>query len=114
MKTLFLLPLLLWFHLQPANTEKAPQKTVTEHFWVNGNCEMCQNRIQKAALTVKGVHYASWDIESKMLTVAFNPKKCSVAQIKKAIADVGHDNDLYKAPNEVYENLHSCCKYERI
>jgi hypothetical protein len=48
-----------------------------------------------------------------MLTVIYNPEKCTVDSIKKAIADVGHDNDAYKAPDEVYNNLHSCCKYER-
>ena len=31
--------------------------------------------------------------------------------IKKKIADVGHDNSLYKATDEVYDNLHGCCKY---
>lgn len=89
-------------------------KNVTEKFWVNGNCEMCQKRIQNAALSVKGVKYASWDIPTDMLTVVYNPEKCNVDSIKKAIAAVGHDNDTYKAPDDVYENLHHCCKYERI
>jgi mercuric ion binding protein len=29
------------------------------------------------------------------------------------VANVGHDTDEIKSSNEVYENLHSCCKYER-
>jgi len=29
------------------------------------------------------------------------------------LAKVGHDTDEVKATDEVYENLHHCCKYER-
>lgn len=116
MQKFILIGMLLWLNISSANTFNPlyTQKNVTEKFWVNGNCEMCQARIQKAALSVKGVKFASWDIESKILTVVFNPDKCTTDDIKKAIAAVGHDNDTYKAPDEVYENLHSCCKYERI
>ena len=34
-------------------------------------------------------------------------------KIQKAIASVGHDTELYSAKEEDYNNLHSCCKYER-
>jgi hypothetical protein len=33
--------------------------------------------------------------------------------VKKAIAKVGHDAEEEKASDEVYDNLHHCCKYER-
>ncbi len=89
-------------------------KNITEKFWVNGVCDMCQTRIQKAALSVKGVKMANWDIESKILTVIFNPEKCTLNDIKSKIAAVGHDNDTFKAPDDVYDQLHFCCKYERI
>lgn len=117
MKTKQFFYLSILFLVVTAFTQKHPEsasKNVTEKFWVNGNCEMCQKRIQDAALSVKGVKYASWDIPTDMLTVIYNPDKCTLDSIKKAIADVGHDNDTYKAPDEVYENLHHCCKYERI
>jgi mercuric ion binding protein len=82
-------------------------------FEVNGNCEQCQKRIQKAAFSVTGVKSATWDIESHELTVILNEEKCSVSDVKKAIAKVGHDTDDVKATEEVYEKLHTCCKYER-
>jgi len=116
MKTIQFLTVLVLFVFLTSFTNEKPQittKNVTEKFWVNGNCDMCQKRIQKAALSVNGVKYASWDIPTDILTVIYNPEKCTVDSIKKAIADVGHDNDAYKAPDEVYNNLHSCCKYER-
>ena len=36
-----------------------------------------------------------------------------VDEIKKKIAEVGHDSEDFKATNEAYANLHSCCKYDR-
>jgi copper chaperone CopZ len=85
-------------------------KYVTE---VNGNCEQCQKRIQKAAYTVDGVKSAIWNIETHQLSLILNEEKCSVLDVKKAIAKVGHDTDAVKSTNEDYEKLHSCCLYER-
>jgi mercuric ion binding protein len=81
---------------------------------VNGNCEQCQKRIQKAAFSVAGVKSASWDIETHQLSVIINEEKCSLLDVKKAIAKVGHDTDDVKSTKEVYDNLHSCCQYDRI
>jgi mercuric ion binding protein len=85
-------------------------KYVTE---VNGNCEQCQKRIQKAAYAVDGVKSAIWNIETHQLSLILNEEKCSVLDVKKAIARVGHDTDAVKSTNEDYEKLHSCCLYER-
>ena len=81
---------------------------------VNGNCEQCQKRIQKAAFSVAGVKSASWDIETHQLSVIINEEKCSILDVKKAIAKVGHDTDDVKSTKEAYDNLHSCCQYDRI
>lgn len=80
---------------------------------VNGNCDQCQKRIQKAAYSVSGVKSAIWNIETHELSLILNEEKSSVIDVKKAVANVGHDTDEVKASNDVYENLHSCCKYER-
>lgn len=93
---------------------KAPNKNVKEQFWVNGVCEMCQKRIQTAALEVKGVKFANWNIETKILNVVYNPEKCSLDDIKQKVASVGHETQDFKATDEAYNNLHHCCKYERI
>lgn len=81
---------------------------------INGNCEQCQKRIQKAAFSVPGVKSASWNIETHQLSVIINEEKCTLLDVKKAIAKVGHDADEVKSTKEVYDNLHSCCQYERI
>ena len=81
---------------------------------VNGNCEQCQRRIQKAAFSVNGVKTASWSIETHYLDLTINEEKTSIAAVEKAIAKVGHDTKNSKATKEDYDNLHHCCKYDRL
>jgi mercuric ion binding protein len=85
---------------------------VTETFKVWGNCEMCKARIEKAAKE-EGVSSADWNIETKILTVSFDPAKTNLGAIEKKIADVGHDNEKYRADDKVYNALPECCKYKR-
>ena len=80
---------------------------------VNGNCEQCKKRIEKAAFGVTGVKSAHWDVETHQLDLILNEEKTAVLEVKKALAKAGHDTDEVKATGEVYENLHHCCKYER-
>lgn len=80
---------------------------------VNGNCDICKKRIEKAAFSVAGVKSAVWNVETHQLTLILNEEKCSVLEVKKAIANVGHDTDEVKATSEVYDKLHMCCQYER-
>ena len=89
------------------------QETKTEKFKVYGNCGMCESRIEKAVNALKGVKSADWDSETKMIEVKFDESKIKLEEIHKAIAKVGHDTDLAKADDKVYNGLHGCCKYER-
>ena len=82
-------------------------------FKVLGNCGMCKTKIEKAAKSVKGVKMATWDSKAEKITVYYSEKKTELTTIKQAIADVGYDTDTIKAKDEVYDNLHFCCKYER-
>ena len=81
-------------------------------FGVKGACGMCKTRIQEAAKSVEGVTLASWSEDTQSATVTFNTKT-NANEIQKAIAAVGHDTETHKADDEVYNNLHSCCKYQR-
>jgi mercuric ion binding protein len=107
---LVLLMVVVGFSAQGQEKKNKNAKYTTE---VNGNCEQCQKRIQKAAYSVPGVKSASWSIETHQLTLIVNEEKCSLSDVKKAIAKVGHDTDDSKATKEDYDNLHSCCKYDR-
>ncbi len=84
----------------------------TETFKVWGNCEMCKERIEKTALK-NGVSNATWDVNTKMLTIRFDSLKTSVAKIKQSLAVVGHDTKEFKANDDVYNKLPSCCHYKR-
>jgi copper chaperone CopZ len=85
----------------------------TEKIKVYGNCGMCEKRIEKAALSVDGVSKADWNKETKMMEVAFDDAKTDVHKVHMAVAKVGHDTDLHKAKDEVYNNLPACCRYDR-
>lgn len=89
------------------------QTVKTENFKVNGKCEMCKARIEKAATSVNGVTKATWDDKTKMLALTYDPAKTTTQKVKVAIAKVGHDTDGEKATDEAYNSLPQCCKYER-
>ncbi len=86
----------------------------TEHVMlkVQGNCEMCKERIEKAAKSVNGVVEATWDQKSKQLHLNFDATKTSTDAISKAVAKAGHDTDKFKADKAAYEALPGCCKYK--
>ena len=63
---------------------------------------------------MNGVKTASWSIETHKLDLTLNEEKTSIAAVKKAIAKVGHDTEGVKATQEDYDNLHSCCQYDRL
>jgi len=99
----------LGFQTSQAQTDN---NAMTTKFKVYGNCGMCEKRIEKAA-KIEGVTQADWDVDSKMLTLVFDPVKVKPGQVHKAVAAVGHDTDKERADDAVYDALHECCKYER-
>ena len=80
------------------------EKNARDTFEVSGNCDMCKKRIESATLSLKGVKYVSWSPQSKNFSIIYNSTKVSIDDVKKKIADVGHDNSSYKATDEVYDN----------
>ncbi|MCT4586846.1 MAG: efflux RND transporter periplasmic adaptor subunit [Carboxylicivirga sp.] len=81
---------------------------------VAGNCDMCKERIETAALSVAGVTSAKWSADKQELHVNYQTNKASTDKIQKAIAEVGHDTEMFKADDEVYNGLHGCCQYPRL
>jgi hypothetical protein len=84
----------------------------TETFKVRGNCDMCKARIEKAA-KIDGVSKADWNKDTRELTVVYNPSEVKSDVILSKVAAAGHDNEKFKASDEVYKSLPACCKYER-
>lgn len=85
----------------------------TESFKVYGNCGMCKSRIEQAAIAVEGVATAVWNKKTKIIEVSLESPNTDLHQVEMAIAMVGHDTDMDKATDEVYNSLPGCCKYER-
>jgi len=89
------------------------QKSNTEaKFKVWGNCGMCEKTIEKS-LKVKGVELADWDKNTKIIAVKYDSTKITLIQIHEKIAAVGYDTELKKGNDKAYNNLHSCCQYNR-
>ncbi len=85
----------------------------TEKIKVYGNCGMCETRIEKAVNAIDGVSKADWNKDTKILEVTLDDAKTDIHKVHMAVAAVGHDTDMHKAPDDVYNNLPSCCKYDR-
>ena len=107
---IIILVALIGFSAQAQDKKSKNAKYTVE---VNGNCEQCKKRIEKAAYAVAGVKSAVWDLESHKLSLILNEEKTSVADVKNAVAKVGHDTEETKATDKDYEGLHHCCKYDR-
>ncbi len=93
-----------------AKVQDGQQQVVTAVYDVDGLCSMCKARIEKAALSVDGVQKAEWSIKTHKLTLTYASNVDPKVVLKK-IADVGHDNEMYKASDEAYNALPSCCHY---
>jgi hypothetical protein len=92
-------------------TSFAQEKNRKMTMEVDGVCEMCKVRIEKAALGVKGVKYALWDIPSHQLSLIIDERKTDPMQIKTALVAVGHDTKELKATEDAYNSVMPCCKY---
>lgn len=92
---------------------KAFAQHTTETFSVSGNCGMCKKTIEKAAKSA-GANKATWDADKQHITVTYNGKKTTRLKIQEAIAATGYDTEAVRASDEAYNQLHGCCKYDRI
>lgn len=100
-------------------TQEKQEELINASFTVYGNCGMCKKRIEKAALSVKGVKEANWDVETKVLSVKFSDitfgkNNYSINTVSEKIAAAGHDTQFNKASEDDYNALPGCCQYDRL
>ena len=112
MKKLVLVMLVLFMGVTMQAQEKK-NKNATHEIEVKGNCDQCKKRIEKAAYSVKGVKSAAWHQDHQDLHLIIDETKCTLDDVRAAVAKSGHDTDTVKAEKENYDALHSCCKYDR-
>ena len=73
-------------------------------------CEMCKETLESDLTFEKGVRKAEVDLSSKMMTIAYNPKKTNPDKLRKQIASLGYHADGIKRDSLAYEKLPFCCK----
>lgn len=95
--------------VQNETSEKAEHAMVK----VWGNCGMCKKTIEGSIAEMEGLSVGEWDVEKKVLHVEFDGAKTSIQAISEAVAGSGYDTEFHTAPDEAYNNLHSCCQYDR-
>ena len=107
-KILVAITMLLSFAACNAQIKNATAETVK----IYGNCGMCKSTIEKAG-NLKKTANVSWDKDTKMAAITYDAKQTTQDEILKRIALSGYDSDKFRAPDNVYANLPSCCQYER-
>ncbi len=85
----------------------------TETVKIYGNCGMCEATIEKSG-SLKKVAKVDWNQDTQMATLTYDAKKTTQDEILKKIALAGYDSDKFLAPDDVYNNLHGCCQYDRV
>ncbi len=98
--------------LSASVTQAQIKNAKTETVKVYGNCGMCKTTIEKAG-SKKKLYKTDWNEETKMASITYDSKKSSADQVLKSIALSGYDNVNYLAPDDAYNKLHGCCKYDR-
>ena len=86
-------------------------KTIQTSFLVKGKCEQCKMRIERVAMSVKGVLHATCNQKNKILQLHSNPNQTSPIKVQQAIAKAGHDAEKIKATTADYQSLPDCCHY---
>jgi Cu(I)/Ag(I) efflux system membrane fusion protein len=79
---------------------------------VQGNCEMCKERIEKAAKVYGALSSTVWDADTKLLHINYYDDDVP-DHVARAVAKAGHDNEKYKADDKVYNTLPECCQYRK-
>ncbi|WP_395053524.1 DUF3347 domain-containing protein [Flavobacterium sp.] len=89
------------------------KNSITETVKISGNCGMCEEKIEKAG-NLKKIAKVDWNKDTSMAKLTYDSKKTNQDEILKRIALAGYDSEKFLAPDEVYNNLHGCCQYERV
>jgi membrane fusion protein, copper/silver efflux system len=95
------------------NSEAEETETIASEFKVAGSCELCKDRVEKAANALNGVISAKWDVNSQLMKVTFRKDKTDKYVIEKAVANTGHDTELFRADDVTYQALPECCHYRK-
>ena len=95
-----------------SNNTSTAVKSGGQTYKVDGKCEMCKSKIEKAAYSIKGVKAVNWDVKTHLMTMDIS-QETNLDNVFKAIADAGYDNEKFKASEKDYKALPGCCQYRK-
>ena len=81
---------------------------------VDGVWMMCEERIEKKAIDVKGIKLADWNLDNRVLKVVYNEKNITINEIHEFLGSIGHDTEKKIASDEAYSLLDPCCQYRDL
>ena len=81
---------------------------------VDGVCMMCEERIEKKAIDVKGIKLADWNLDNRVLKIVYNEKNITINEIHEFLGSIGHDTEEKIASDEAYSLLDPCCQYRDL
>ncbi|HRI29729.1 MAG TPA: heavy-metal-associated domain-containing protein [Chitinophagales bacterium] len=103
--------ILLSAGVQPAQAQTAKSKGSEEvTITTSALCGMCKTRLETAIYNTKGVKAVNLDLDSKALTVKYNPKKVSADKLRTVVSNTGYRADDVPANEIAFNKLPNCCK----
>lgn len=86
------------------------KKTEKAEILTSAICETCKQTIEYELTFSKGIKFVELDVDSKIVTVEYNPKKTSLEEIRKGISGIGYHADSVRRDPTAYANLPFCCR----
>lgn len=86
------------------------KKTAEIKIKTSAQCGQCKDRIEGMFAYEKGVKSSNLDLETKIVTVVYNPEKTTPEKLRIAISKLGYDADDIPLVKEAYDKLPACCK----
>ena len=93
-----------------ANSYTQSRNTAEVDIKTSAQCPMCKESIEKTLTFERGVRHALLDLDTKKVTVRYNPRRTDTDKLRKAITKTGYDADDKEGDPEAYAILPACCK----
>lgn len=93
---------------------KAQQKSDTVRIETSAICGMCKTRLETELGYLPGIRSVDVDLNSKVATVIYKPKKLEPDAIRAKISALGYRADSIPADSKAFEQLPACCQAEGL
>ncbi|MCX6285944.1 MAG: heavy metal-associated domain-containing protein [Bacteroidetes bacterium] len=106
--------MLFAFMLASASAFSQEKKPETIKIKTSAVCDMCKDRIEQGMAFEKGVKNVVLDVDTKIVSITYNPSKTTPDDLRKAISKLGYDADNVVADKAAYAKLPACCKKDAV